>query len=63
MLFAGEIVKLTHMARGVDSNGVLQVDIVVTGSIPEFSQSSEVTLEPYTEDYIQTGPGQYISFT
>ena len=43
MLFAGEIVKLTHMARGVDSNGVLQVDIVVTGSIPEFPQSSEVT--------------------
>lgn len=53
----GEIVKLTHITRGVE-NGKLLVDIVVTGSIPEFPQNAEVTLEPYEELYIQTGPGK-----
>ncbi|XP_067940287.1 hemicentin-1-like [Watersipora subatra] len=54
----GEVVKLNHVARGLDSNGIFQVDIMVSGSIPEFPLGSAVTLEPYIEDYIQTGPGK-----
>jgi len=54
----GEVVSLTHLSRGVDDAGLLQTDIFVSGKIPRFAANSEVILEPYTEEYIQTGPGE-----
>ncbi|XP_076093735.1 hemicentin-1-like isoform X1 [Mytilus galloprovincialis] len=52
----GEILKMNHYVTGVDRNGVLKFDIIVSGSVPELPVDSEVYLYPYTEDYIQTGP-------
>lgn len=54
----GEILKMTHVARGVDSQGVLQLDIIVRGSVPSLPEFTQVYLQPYTEDYIQTGLGK-----
>ncbi|XP_069163060.1 hemicentin-1 isoform X2 [Procambarus clarkii] len=53
----GETVDMTHVVRGVDSNGVLLVDVVVTGSVPYLPPGSVITLQPYNENYVQTGGG------
>lgn len=49
---------MNHYVTGVDRNGVLKFDIIVSGSVPELPVDSEVYLYPYTEDYIQTGPSE-----
>ncbi|XP_062857960.1 hemicentin-1 [Trichomycterus rosablanca] len=54
----GEILGMTHVARGLDSDGVLLVDIVVNGHILDLPSNAEIGLKDYTEDYIQIGPGQ-----
>uniref|UniRef100_A0A8B9JKN2 Cell adhesion molecule-related/down-regulated by oncogenes n=1 Tax=Astyanax mexicanus TaxID=7994 RepID=A0A8B9JKN2_ASTMX len=42
----GEILKLTHVARGVDADGILLVDMVINGFIPpSLSSSSHVSQE------------------
>ena len=48
---------MTHIARGVDENGVLQIDVVVNGEVPMLPPKAKIRVLPYTEDYIQTGPG------
>ncbi|XP_066942937.1 hemicentin-1-like isoform X1 [Macrobrachium rosenbergii] len=53
----GETVDMTHVVRGVDSSGTLLVDVVVTGQVPYLPPGSQITLQPYTEDYVQTGGG------
>ncbi|XP_055948498.1 hemicentin-1-like isoform X2 [Argiope bruennichi] len=53
----GEVLYMTHVARGLDRHGRLLVDIVVSGDIPDLPAESEVQLHPFTEDYLQTGPG------
>ncbi|KAI1891477.1 hypothetical protein AGOR_G00144220 [Albula goreensis] len=54
----GEILRMTHIARGLDSDGALLLDIVVNGHILQLPSNSEINIKDYTEDYIQTGPGQ-----
>ncbi|XP_076126836.1 hemicentin-1 [Alosa pseudoharengus] len=54
----GEILKLTHVARGLDSEGVLLVDIVINGYLPPTLATSHLTLQEFDESYVQTGPGQ-----
>ncbi|CAM9592142.1 unnamed protein product [Lampetra fluviatilis] len=54
----GEVVKMSHVARGVDSEGVLLLDVVLSGYLPSVTASADVALKDYNEDYIQTGPGQ-----
>ncbi|XP_036375886.1 hemicentin-1 [Megalops cyprinoides] len=54
----GEILRMTHVARGLDSDGALLLDIVVNGHILQLPFNSEISVKDYTEDYIQTGPGQ-----
>ncbi|MBN3302329.1 HMCN1 protein, partial [Amia calva] len=54
----GEILRMTHIARGLDSDGALLLDIVVNGYILQLPSNSEINVKDYTEDYIQTGPGQ-----
>ena len=48
---------MMHIARGVDSQGVLHVDIALTGEVPVLPDTAQIIVLPYTEDYIQTGPG------
>ncbi|XP_053341492.1 hemicentin-1 [Clarias gariepinus] len=54
----GEILRMTHVARGVDSDGTLLLDIVVNGHVLQLPSNTHIGLKDYTEDYIQTGPGQ-----
>ncbi|XP_066533975.1 hemicentin-1 [Hoplias malabaricus] len=54
----GEILRMTHISRGVDTDGALLLDIVVNGHILQLPSNVDITLKDYTEDYIQTGPGQ-----
>ena len=56
---SGEILKMSHYSKGVDRNGVLQLDLVVRGTVPEFPESQIVKVKPYWEEYLQTGEGTY----
>ena len=53
----GEILKMTQIARGLDKDGVLQIDIIVNGKVPELPEGVDLKVLPYREKYIQTGPG------
>ncbi|XP_038613568.1 hemicentin-1 [Tachyglossus aculeatus] len=59
----GEILRLTHIARGLDSDGALLLDVVVNGYVLQLQSSARVTVKDYTEDYIQTGPGQLYAYS
>ncbi|NXK97014.1 HMCN1 protein, partial [Formicarius rufipectus] len=54
----GEILRLTHVARGLDSDGALLLDVLVSGHVLQLPALAELSVKDYTEDYIQTGPGQ-----
>ncbi|XP_017276034.1 hemicentin-1 isoform X1 [Kryptolebias marmoratus] len=54
----GEILRMTHIVRGLDSDGALLLDIVVNGHILQLPSHADINIKDYTEDYIQTGPGQ-----
>nr|XP_055041763.1 hemicentin-1 isoform X2 [Misgurnus anguillicaudatus] len=54
----GEILRMTHVARGLDTDGALLLDIVVNGHILQLPPNADISLKDYTEDYIQTGAGQ-----
>ncbi|XP_061739556.1 hemicentin-1 [Nerophis ophidion] len=54
----GEILRMTHIARGLDSDGALLLDIAVNGHILQLPSHVDISIKDYTEDYIQTGPGQ-----
>ncbi|KAM4548643.1 hemicentin-1 isoform 1-T1 [Odontesthes bonariensis] len=54
----GEILRMTHIARGLDSDGALLLDIIVNGHILQLPSQADINIKDYTEDYIQTGPGQ-----
>ncbi|XP_048833472.1 hemicentin-1 isoform X1 [Brienomyrus brachyistius] len=54
----GEILRMTHVARGLDNDGALLLDIVLNGHILQLPPNAEIDVKDYTEDYIQTGPGQ-----
>jgi len=53
----GEILQMTHVARGVNEEGVLTVDVVMSGKVPVLPADVHVTVLPYDEQYIQTSPG------
>ncbi|KAM8887343.1 hemicentin-1 [Spinachia spinachia] len=59
----GEILRSTHVARGLDSEGVLLIDIVINGFVPPTLSSSHLSLETFDESYVQTGPGQMYSWS
>lgn len=48
-MFVGEIIKLTHVARGVDAEGVLLVDMVINGFIPPSLSSSLLHLQVWLQ--------------
>ncbi|MEQ2207919.1 Hemicentin-1 [Xenoophorus captivus] len=49
---------MTHAARGLDSDGALLLDIVINGHMLQLPTHSDINIKDYTEEYIQTGPGQ-----
>ncbi|KAH3792888.1 hypothetical protein DPMN_146389 [Dreissena polymorpha] len=53
----GEILRVSQYGKGVDTKGVLHVDLVVRGEVPEIEASRLVKMTPFWEDYTQTGPG------
>ncbi|XP_039591708.1 hemicentin-1 isoform X2 [Polypterus senegalus] len=59
----GEILRMTHVARGLDSDGALLLDIVINGYILQLPSTADVNVKDYTEDYIQTGPGQIYAYS
>ncbi|KAM9858177.1 hemicentin-1 [Aulostomus maculatus] len=59
----GEILRLTHVARGVDPEGVLLLDIVINGFVPPSLSTSHLSLQEFDESYVQTGQGQLYSWS
>nr|XP_046206515.1 hemicentin-1-like [Oncorhynchus gorbuscha] len=59
----GEILQLTHVARGLDSEGALLIDIVINGFVPLTLSTSHLNLQEFDESYVQTGPGQLYSWS
>ncbi|XP_053098888.1 hemicentin-1 isoform X3 [Hemicordylus capensis] len=59
----GEILRMTHIARGLDSDGSLLLDVVIGGYILQLQSSAADNVKDYTEDYIQTGPGQLYAYS
>ncbi|XP_068166004.1 hemicentin-1 [Antennarius striatus] len=59
----GETLRLTHVARGVDPEGVLLIDIVIDGFVPPSLSSPQLTLQEFDESYLQTGGGQLYSWS
>ncbi|NXF12445.1 HMCN1 protein, partial [Smithornis capensis] len=54
----GEILRVTHTVRGLDPDGALLLDVLVSGHVLPLPVEAELSVKDYTEDYIQTGPGQ-----
>ncbi|XP_021053028.1 hemicentin-1 [Mus pahari] len=59
----GEVLRMTHVARGLDSDGALLLDVIVSGQVLQLHSPAEVSVKDYTEDYIQTGPGQLYAYS
>ncbi|XP_029915084.1 hemicentin-1 [Myripristis murdjan] len=59
----GEILRLTHVARGLDSEGVLLIDIVINGFVPPSLSASHLSLQEFDESFVQTGQGQLYSWS
>ena len=49
---------MSHYAKGVGLDGKLRLDIVVRGYVPDIATEHTVKLQPYWEQYTQTGQGQ-----
>ncbi|GAB1285527.1 Hemicentin-1 [Apodemus speciosus] len=59
----GEVLRMTHVARGLDSDGVLLLDVILSGRVLQLHTPADVSVKDYTEDYIQTGPGQLYAYS
>uniref|UniRef100_A0A2K6K1Q6 Hemicentin-2 n=1 Tax=Rhinopithecus bieti TaxID=61621 RepID=A0A2K6K1Q6_RHIBE len=54
----GELLTMTQVARGLDPNGLLLLDVVVNGVVPESLADADLQVQDFEEHYVQTGPGQ-----
>ncbi|CAM9699604.1 unnamed protein product [Bubo scandiacus] len=54
----GELLWVTHLARGTDAAGALLLDSVISGSVPESIGKATVLLQDFSERYVQTGVGR-----
>ncbi|XP_064420214.1 hemicentin-2 [Latimeria chalumnae] len=59
----GEILRITQVARGLDADGVLLFDIVISGFMPKLLANSDVKVKDFSENYVQTGPGQLYAWS
>lgn len=44
-MFVGEILRMTHIARGLDSDGALLLDIVVNGHILQLPSHADINIK------------------
>ncbi|XP_030391158.1 hemicentin-2 isoform X2 [Gopherus evgoodei] len=54
----GELLRITHVARGLDAGGVLLFDVVINGFMPDSITEAAVLFQDFSERYVQTGAGQ-----
>ncbi|NXN95844.1 HMCN2 protein, partial [Rhinopomastus cyanomelas] len=54
----GELLRVTHLARGTDAANALLLDSVISGSVPESVSKAAVLLQDFSERYVRTGAGQ-----
>ncbi|NXR76746.1 HMCN2 protein, partial [Pycnonotus jocosus] len=54
----GELLRVTHLARGAGGAGALRLDSVISGSVPESFGDAVVLLQDFSERYVRTGAGQ-----
>ncbi|NWV61109.1 HMCN2 protein, partial [Malurus elegans] len=54
----GELLRVTHLARGADGAGALRLDSVISGSVPDSFGKAVVLLQDFSERYVRTGTGQ-----
>ncbi|KFQ35273.1 Hemicentin-2, partial [Merops nubicus] len=54
----GELLRVTHLARGVDATGALLLETVISGSVPERIGDATVLLQDFSDRYVQTGTGK-----
>ncbi|XP_021050559.1 hemicentin-2 [Mus pahari] len=54
----GELLTMTQVARGLDPDGLLLVDVKINGMIPESLADGDLRVQDFQEHYVQTGPGQ-----
>uniref|UniRef100_H0XNP2 Hemicentin-2 n=1 Tax=Otolemur garnettii TaxID=30611 RepID=H0XNP2_OTOGA len=54
----GELLRMTQVARGLDPDGLLLLDMVVDGIVPESLADEDLQVQDFQERYVQTGPGQ-----
>ncbi|KAM9642204.1 hemicentin-2 [Trichechus inunguis] len=54
----GELLTMTQVARGLDPDGLLLLNVMVNGVIPESLADADLQVQDFQERYVQTGPGQ-----
>ncbi|XP_070581750.1 hemicentin-1-like isoform X2 [Ptychodera flava] len=59
----GEVLRMDHQVSGLDENGQLIIDVIINGDVPRIPASVDIALKPYTEDYVQTGPGEIYAYS
>ena len=45
VILVGEILRMTHIARGLDSDGALLLDIVVNGHILQLPSHADISIK------------------
>uniref|UniRef100_A0A7N5KTI0 Hemicentin 2 n=1 Tax=Ailuropoda melanoleuca TaxID=9646 RepID=A0A7N5KTI0_AILME len=53
----GELLTMTQEARGLDPEGLLLLDVVVSGGVPESLADADLQVQDFEERYVQMGPG------
>lgn len=43
--FPGEVLRMTHVARGLDSDGALLLDVIVSGYVLQLQSPAEVSVK------------------
>uniref|UniRef100_A0A4X1TD56 Hemicentin-2 n=1 Tax=Sus scrofa TaxID=9823 RepID=A0A4X1TD56_PIG len=54
----GELLTMTQVARGLDPNGLLLLDVAVNGVVPESLADADLQVQDFQEQYVQVGPGR-----
>ncbi|XP_068012089.1 LOW QUALITY PROTEIN: hemicentin-2 [Melanerpes formicivorus] len=54
----GDLLRVTHLARGTDAAGTLLLESVVRGSVPAGISEATLQVLDFSERYVQTGRGQ-----
>ncbi|KAK2120461.1 Hemicentin-2 [Saguinus oedipus] len=54
----GELLTMTQVARGLDPDGLLLLDVVVNGGVPESLAAADLHVQDFEERYVQMGPGR-----